>query len=69
MRLLAGTTQLHRDLERHLAVFMRADDAIEFSTRYVTSLATISTLVGPDDVVASDQRRVCNEIDFLAAMA
>jgi 8-amino-7-oxononanoate synthase len=55
VRLLAGTTTVHRQLERKLAQFMRAEDAIVYSSGYVTNLATISTLVGPGDVVIGDQ--------------
>lgn len=55
VRLLAGTTTVHRQLEAKLAHFMRADDAIVYSSGYVTNLATISTLVGPGDVVIGDQ--------------
>jgi 8-amino-7-oxononanoate synthase len=55
VRLLAGTTTVHRQLERKLAQFMRAEDAIVYSSGYVTNLTTISTLVGPGDVVIGDQ--------------
>jgi 8-amino-7-oxononanoate synthase len=55
VRLLAGTTTVHRQLEAKLARFMGAEDAIVYSSGYVTNLATISTLVGPGDVVIGDQ--------------
>ncbi len=55
VRLLAGTTTVHRELERRLARFMQAEDAIVFSSGYVTNLATISTLVGRGDYVIGDQ--------------
>ena len=55
VRLLAGTTTVHRQLESRLARFMRAEDAIVYSSGYVTNLTTISTLVGPGDVVIGDQ--------------
>ncbi len=55
VRLLAGTTTVHRTLERKLADFMQAEDAIVFSSGYVTNLATISTLVGRGDYVIGDQ--------------
>ncbi len=55
VRLLAGTTTVHRRLEAELARFMQAEDAMVFSSGYVTNLATISTLVGPGDVVIGDQ--------------
>jgi 8-amino-7-oxononanoate synthase len=55
VRLLAGTTTVHRKLEAKLAAFMHAEDAIVFSSGYVTNLATISTLVGRGDCVIGDQ--------------
>ena len=55
VRLLAGTTSVHRKLEQRLAEFMRAEDAVVFSSGYVTNLAVISTLVGRGDFVVGDQ--------------
>jgi 8-amino-7-oxononanoate synthase len=55
VRLLAGTTSVHKKLEAKLAAFMQAEDAIVFSSGYVTNFATISTLVGRGDCVIGDQ--------------
>ena len=55
VRLLAGTTSIHRKLEAKLAGFMKSEDAVVFSSGYVTNLATISSLVGPGDFVIGDQ--------------
>ena len=55
VRLLAGTTTVHRKLEQKLADFMQTEDAIVYSSGYVTNLSTISTLVGPGDFVIGDQ--------------
>ncbi len=54
-RLLTGTTTVHRELERRLARFMHTEEAIVFSSGYVTNLATISTLVGRGDFIIGDQ--------------
>ncbi len=54
-RLLTGTTTVHRRLERKLADFMQTEDAVAFSSGYVTNLSTISCLVGPGDYVIGDQ--------------
>ena len=62
-RLLAGTTAKHRELEDRLARFMQSEDAIVFSSGYVTNLATISTLVGPGDCVIGDQWNHASIID------
>jgi glycine C-acetyltransferase len=63
VRLLAGTTTIHRQLEAKLAKFMRSEDAIVFSSGYVTNLATISALVGRGDVVIGDQWNHASIVD------
>jgi 8-amino-7-oxononanoate synthase len=54
-RLLCGTTTVHNELEAKLASFMRAEDAIVFSSGFVTNQAVISTLVGRGDCIIGDQ--------------
>ncbi len=63
VRLLAGTTTVHRELESRLARFMQAEDAVVYSSGYVTNLATISTLVGPGDCVVGDRWNHASIID------
>ena len=53
-RLLNGTTPLHVDLERELAEWMGAEDAIVFSTGYQANLGTIGTMLEPGDTVIVD---------------
>ncbi len=55
VRALAGTLELHLDLERTIAGFKHAEDAVTFSSGYVTNLAAISTLVGRHDMVFCDK--------------
>ncbi|MEJ2745449.1 MAG: aminotransferase class I/II-fold pyridoxal phosphate-dependent enzyme, partial [bacterium] len=62
-RILAGTLQLHNELEQEIAVFKRADSAIVFSSGYVTNLATISALVGRGDVVICDKLNHASIVD------
>jgi 8-amino-7-oxononanoate synthase len=63
VRLLAGTTTIHRKLEAKLAEFMDAQDAIVFSSGYVTNLTTISALVGHGDCVIGDQWNHASIVD------
>lgn len=63
VRLLAGTTTVHRELEARLANFMQSESALVLSSGYVTNLATISTLVGPGDCVIGDQWNHASIID------
>lgn len=55
VRSLAGSLTLHRDLERALAIWKGTDDAITFSSGYVTNLSTVSSLVGRHDTVFCDK--------------
>lgn len=54
VRLLAGTLHLHRELELTLARFLGTEDAVVFSSGYITNVATVGALVGPGDVIIGD---------------
>ncbi len=53
-RLLNGTTPLHLELERELAEWMGADDAIVFTTGNQVNVGTLGALLGPSDTVIVD---------------
>jgi 8-amino-7-oxononanoate synthase len=53
-RLLNGTTPLHLQLEREIAEWMDADDAIVFTTGHQANMGTLGTLLGPKDTVVID---------------
>lgn len=55
VRLLTGTTDLHKELERKIADFKKTDDAILYSSGYVTNMALMSTLFGKDDLIVIDK--------------
>jgi 8-amino-7-oxononanoate synthase len=55
VRLLAGTLKLHNELEETIAEFKHTEDAVTYSSGYVTNLAAISTMVGRHDVVICDK--------------
>jgi len=55
VRLLTGTTDLHRLLEKKIASFKRTEDALVLSSGYVTNMTVISTLFGKDDLVVIDK--------------
>jgi len=65
-RLLAGTTDLHRELEQALAAFKGTEDAIVFPSGYATNLGTISTLVGEGDTVICDTQNHASIADGAA---
>ena len=55
VRLLAGTLKLHNELEATIADFKHTEDAVTYSSGYVTNQAAISTMVGRHDVVICDK--------------
>jgi 8-amino-7-oxononanoate synthase len=54
-RLITGTSPLHKLLEDELASFKGVEKALFFSTGYAANLGAISSLVGPQDIVFSDE--------------
>ena len=54
-RLLAGTTIWHTRLERALADWFGAEDAIVFPSGYLTNLGTLGALLSSDDLVIVDR--------------
>src|SRR5690349_13495055 len=53
-RLLNGTTPLHLELERELAEWMGAEDAIVFTTGHQANVGTLGTILAPGDTVVAD---------------
>ena len=62
-RLITGGITLHDELEAHLAAFKGTEDAVLFSSGFLANLGTIAALVGPGDVVFSDQLNHASIID------
>lgn len=70
VRLLAGSLKLHNELEARIAAFKQTDEAITFSSGYVTNLATISSLLRKGDTVICDKLNHASIVDgCLLAMA
>ena len=62
-RLVTGTLPPHVALERHIASFKDAEDAIAFSTGYMANLGTIAAIAEKGDVVLSDALNHASIID------
>ncbi len=62
-RLVSGTLEPHIRLEKHLAAFKLAEDAIVFASGYMANLGIITALVGKGDVVFSDSLNHASIID------
>ncbi len=63
VRTIAGTTDLHVELERRLARFKGAEDVITFQSGFTANLGTIAALVGKEDVIFSDRLNHASIID------
>ena len=63
VRSIAGTMDLHLELERRLAAFKGVEAAITFQSGFTTNLGTIPALVGKDDAVFSDELNHASIID------
>ncbi|MGC8856372.1 MAG: glycine C-acetyltransferase [Anaerolineae bacterium] len=63
VRSIAGTTALHVELEKRLAVFKGVEAAITFQSGFNANLGTIPALVGKEDVIFSDRLNHASIID------
>jgi glycine C-acetyltransferase len=63
VRTIAGTLDLHLELERRLAAFKGVEAAVTFQSGFTANLATIPGLVGKEDVIFSDELNHASIID------
>ena len=62
-RLISGNFILYKELEEKIAQFKNTEEVIVFSSGYLTNIGTISSLVGPEDAVISDELNHASIID------
>ncbi|HKE00787.1 MAG TPA: pyridoxal phosphate-dependent aminotransferase family protein [Planctomycetota bacterium] len=62
-RFLNGTLELHEELERRLAVFLKRESCLAFSTGFQACLGVISAIAGKDDVILCDRDNHASIID------
>lgn len=63
VRTIAGTMDLHLQLEQRLAAFKGVEAAITFQSGFNANLATIPALVGSNDLIFSDELNHASIID------
>lgn len=63
VRTIAGTMDLHLELERRLAAFKGVEAAISFQSGFNANLAAIPALVDQEDVIFSDELNHASIID------
>jgi glycine C-acetyltransferase len=63
VRTIAGTMDLHLELERRIASFKGVESAITFQSGFTANLGTIPALVGKEDRIFSDELNHASIID------
>jgi len=63
VRLLAGTLPIHKTLEETIALFHGTEEAITFSSGYITNTTVITALMGRHDHIFSDQLNHASIVD------
>lgn len=63
VRTLAGTLDLHVELEETIADFKHAEAAVTYTSGYATNLSVISTLMGRGDWIISDKYNHASIVD------
>ena len=62
-RLVSGTTELHEELERRIALFKGAEAAIAFNSGYAANTGVIPAVAGEGDVILSDALNHASIVD------
>jgi glycine C-acetyltransferase len=63
VRSIAGTMDIHLELEKRLAAFKGVEDAVTFQSGFCANLATLPALVGKEDAIYSDELNHASIID------
>jgi glycine C-acetyltransferase len=63
VRTIAGTMELHMELERRLAAFKNVEAVVVFQSGFTANAGTVSAILTKDDVVISDELNHASIID------
>src|SRR3954468_12345301 len=63
VRPIAGTLELHMELERRLADFKQTEAVVVFQSGFTANAGTVSAILGRNDVVISDELNHASIID------
>jgi len=63
VRFICGTQDLHKDLEKAIAEFLRKEDAILYSSCFDANTGLFETLLGESDTILSDELNHASIID------
>jgi glycine C-acetyltransferase len=63
VRFICGTAEPHKELEERLSAFLGTDDTILYSSCFDANTGLFETLLGPEDVVISDELNHASIVD------
>ena len=63
VRTIAGTMEIHMELERKLAAFKQTEAAVVFQSGFAANAGTVAAMLGRDDVIISDELNHASIID------
>src|SRR5258705_161368 len=63
VRTIAGTMSVHMELERRLAEFKRTEATVVFQSGFAAKAGTVSSILGKDDFIISDELNHASIID------
>src|SRR5687767_14769093 len=63
VRFICGTQELHKELEQKLSSFLGTEDTILYSSCFDANGGLFETLLGPEDVIISDELNHASIID------
>jgi len=63
VRTIAGTMEIHMELERRLAAFKKTEAAVVFQSGFTANAGTVSSILGRDDAIVSDSLNHASIID------
>ncbi|ELK44495.1 UNVERIFIED_CONTAM: glycine C-acetyltransferase [Halobacillus marinus] len=63
VRTIAGTLEMHEEFEKKLAEFKHTEAALVFQSGFTTNQGVLSSILGKDDVVISDELNHASIID------
>lgn len=63
VRTIAGTMEIHLELERKLAAFKKTEAVVVFQSGFAANAGTVSSLLSKEDVVISDELNHASIID------
>jgi len=63
VRTIAGTMDIHMELEQRLADFKKTEAVVVFQSGFAANAGTVSSVLGKDDVVISDELNHASIID------